>query len=340
VGHGADVVVLNGRSSVDEAGGRDASFGLVRADSFADAIESCMARAVEVRLALVGAFPLRRFADILDLAAAMAEMGVSQVELSDPGLAVAFRQELPDMKLVANGMLAHNSAAAVQVARAGFSSISLDSTVPVGDAAAMARASGIDAEVQVFGPRPVAWCHACMAGEYLDSKPCNGSAFGPCHRKFLATGGGAGVDGRVRRWMDTGFYSGLLLLPEICNADIATVRIEVDQRRAARAGDVTAVFRDAIDAGARAMEEGGDVPLTAAMYPRWAPQVWTAMLIRASMYDDVTPTTSGNGVCAAVRPGAARSAAWPFGPAGCAVVGRVARFLEPLATGAEDKGAF
>ena len=169
VRHGADKIVLNGRTGYDaKAARRDVNFGIVESASLADGIEYCLEHSVAVRLAMTGGFPVRRFAAILDLAAELAEMGVSEIELSDPGLAAAFKSELPDVSLVYGGGPVCNPATASIIARAGFGMLSVDSSVSCTDIGKLIEKSGMTVEMPLFGLRPIAWCRACMAGEYFD----------------------------------------------------------------------------------------------------------------------------------------------------------------------------
>lgn len=325
VRYGADTVVLDGRTGYDSnAAGTDVTFGIVRPNAFFDAIDFCRSRAVDVRLAMVGSFPVRRFADILDLAAALAEMGLGAVELSDPGLAAAFEFELPDIEIVYAGGPVGNAGTAAVLAHAGFGTIVFDSTVSCADVAVMGTRAGVRTEMPVFGLRPVSWCRDCLLGEYFDGVACRGSAFGPCRRVYTTGGGTAG--GRL---LEAGFFGGLLALPDMIRAGVGTIRAEVAGRRARVVGDVTSVFREALDAATRAMGDAGTVELGPGMYPAHALTFWNGRLVAAAMHGDVTPT--GAGWRQVACPGTGRQTIR------CGVASRIARFSEPVGIEMEDR---
>ncbi|HOA14337.1 MAG TPA: U32 family peptidase [Myxococcota bacterium] len=328
VGNGADVVVFNARTAFDSnAAARDAGFGIVGANAFAEGVERCRRAAVTARVSFVGSFPVRRFADILDMVAAVAEMGVTEVELSDPGLAAAFCDELPDIKLVFGGGPVANPVAARVIGSAGFSSICFDSSVACSDAVAISAESGVAAEIPLFGLLPFAWCSSCMAGEYFDGQPCNGSAFGPCRRVFTTEGGRS-----AGRLLEMGFSGGLLMLGDLVRAGIPSVRVLVSGRRASVVADVTAVFREAIDAATRALVDGGVDALKPSMYPAHALHFWNGRLVSAALFGDIVPSGMRANPCPGRAGGTVR----------CGPLSRAARFVEPVAVRMESstRGGF
>lgn len=309
-----------------ETGGGLPSFS---PEDIAETVEFCASRHVTVRIGLEGCFTGAGLRAAIDLSAGFIEVGARTFVVSDPGLAVVMRRELPDAELVAGPSLAAvNVAAAGRIREMGFVGMVAAPHVPLSVLADIRRETGLRVETTVFGALPAAWCHTCMLGQYLESSSCSGPTFGTCRHAFTAVAGGSGLSAAVAdrmrdespaRWLDMRFFSGLAALPALLDAGVDSICTGPDPRSSGSIRIVTGVFRSALDAAAAAAFGNGG---TFRLQPQWV-----AGLQRASMHDRVNPGFFGD------------AGAWR-GDEPSSLLYRAARALDPVMRSIEaDMGA-
>lgn len=327
VRYGADGVSFRGwPAGTPESARMSTGGGLpaFRAEDLADIVDFCNSRHVTTRVEIDSALTGAGVNAAIELVAGFIEIGVRSFVVSDSGLAVSLREFLPDAELIAGqGLPIANLATAAHVRDMGFTGFIASSTTPLGVLAEARRETGLKVEVTVFGARPAAWCNACMLGQYLESRPCEGPTFGTCRRRFDAVPGTVGLSSRAAdavrenpesRWLDMRFFSGLSAIPALLDAGVDAINVGPDSRSSGSVRMVTRVFRSALDAASAAAFGESD--------PFRLQTEWLVALQRASMHDDVTPGFFGD------------VSSWRGSEPG-SLFYRAARALEPVIRGIE-----
>ena len=264
VGNGADAVYLG--ASAFNARVNAANFD---PDDLAEAIDYAHLRSVKVYLTLNTLIGDDEGQAALELAAQAYTAGIDAVILQDIGLASILRSRLPGLPLHASTqMTVHDAAGLDAAARLGVSRVILPrelSLPEIADLTALALKSGLQTEVFIHGALCVSYSGQCLLSSMIGARSGNrGACAQPCRlpwQRIRPTGKpmDSGPDSRFP-WLSPRDQSMLDYLPQLIAAGVSSLKIEGRMRSSAYVGQVTSIYRAALDRAAGLQEMQDEPP--------------------------------------------------------------------------------
>ena len=264
VGNGADAVYLG--ASAFNARANAANFG---PDDLAEAIDYAHLRSVKVYLTLNTLIGDDEGQAALELAAQAFAAGIDAVILQDIGLASTLRRRLPGLPLHASTqMTVHDAAGLEAAARLGISRVILPrelSLTEITDLTALALKSGLQTEVFIHGALCVSYSGQCLLSSMIGARSGNrGACAQPCRlpwQRIKPNGKpmDSGSDSRFP-WLSPRDQSMLDFLPQLIAAGVSALKIEGRMRSSAYVGQVTRIYRAALDRDAGVQEQPDELP--------------------------------------------------------------------------------
>jgi len=245
IGNGADAVYLGAGNF--NARRNAANFSMAE---LAEAIEYAHLRSVRVYLTLNTLIADDEGSDALALAAEAYTAGIDAVILQDIGLAAVLHKQLPDLPLHASTqMTLHDSAGLKAAAELGISRVILPRELSLPEIQQMtelAASLGLETETFIHGALCVAYSGQCLMSSLVGGRSGNrGECAQPCRLPWQRSG--PGVNQQRFPWLSPRDQALLISLPELAASGVTSLKIEGRMRGSAYVGQVTAVYRAALD---------------------------------------------------------------------------------------------
>lgn len=253
IGNGADAVYLGAGNF--NARRNAANFSMAE---LAEAIEYAHVRSVRVYLTLNTLIADDEGSAALVLAAEAYAAGIDAVILQDVGLAALLNRQLPDLPLHASTQMTLHDAAGLQAAvELGISRVILPRELSLPEIRQLterAAALGLETEVFIHGALCIAYSGQCLMSSLVGGRSGNrGECAQPCRLPWQRSG--PGVSQQRFPWLSPRDQALLLSLPELAAGGVTSLKIEGRMRGSAYVGQVTAVYRAALDRVAAAVHD-------------------------------------------------------------------------------------
>lgn len=250
IGNGADAVYLGAGAF----NARRNATNFTPAE-LAEALEYAHARSASVYLTMNTLVADNEGDAALELAAQAYAAGIDAIIVQDIGLAAVLKRQLPDLPLHASTQMAIHDVAGLQAARkAGITRVILPRELSIEEIRQMTRQAadlGMQTEVFVHGALCIGFSGQCLLSSLIGGRSGNrGECAQPCRLPWQRSGPSAAVSisgGKRYPWLSPRDQALLDFLPELTQAGVASLKIEGRMRGSAYVGQVTGVYRDALD---------------------------------------------------------------------------------------------
>jgi len=178
------------------------------------------------------------------------DIGVDAVIVQDPGVIHIVRRDFSGLPVHVSTQLSIHNALGVQAAAGlGCKRVVLARELSLAEISAVCKQTKTELEVFVFGALCLSIAGQCQFSSFLGGQSGNrGRCTQPC-RRLYSQGGHSGY------YLSPSDYNALEFLPQLMNLGVASCKIEGRLKSSQYVGQVTSVFRQAIDLIAR----GGDL---------------------------------------------------------------------------------
>jgi len=253
IGNGADAVYLGAGNF--NARRNAANFSM---SELTEAIEYAHLRSVRVYLTLNTLIADDEGSAALALAAEAYTAGIDAVILQDIGLAAVLHQQLPDLPLHASTQMTLHDAAGLQAAvEMGISRVILPrelSLPEIRQLTGQAASLGLETEIFIHGALCIAYSGQCLMSSLVGGRSGNrGECAQPCRLPWQRSG--PGVNQQRFPWLSPRDQALLISMPELAASGVTSLKIEGRMRGSAYVGQVTAVYRAALDRVAAAVSD-------------------------------------------------------------------------------------
>lgn len=172
--------------------------------------------------------------------------------VQDLGVMAMARRFFPKLRLHASTLLgAHNSMAVQQFADLGFSRVVLARELSLKEITQIRSRTRVELEVFVHGALCYSYSGLCLFSSALGGKSgLRGRCVQPCRRRYtwLDHGGRKGASGMKGGYLfSMSDLSAIGILPQLCEAGVASMKIEGRLRSARYVGAVVRAYRLALD---------------------------------------------------------------------------------------------
>ena len=184
--------------------------------------------------------PLYRFLGFLQ------DIEVDAVIVQDPGVIHIVRRDFPHIPVHVSTQLSIHNAAGVQTAAGlGCKRVVLARELSLAEISTVCKQTETELEVFVFGALCLSIAGQCQFSSFLGGQSGNrGRCTQPC-RRLYSQGGRSGY------YLSPSDYNALEFLPQLMDLGVASCKIEGRLKSSQYVGQVTSVFRQAIDLIAR-----------------------------------------------------------------------------------------
>lgn len=174
------------------------------------------------------------------------DIGVDAVIVQDPGVIHIVRRDFPRLPIhVSTQLTIHNVAGVQAAAGLGCKRVVLARELSVAEISAVCKQTETELEVFVFGALCLSIAGQCQFSSFLGGRSGNrGRCTQPC-RRLYSQGRRAGY------YLSPSDYNTLEFLPQLMDLGVASCKIEGRLKSSQYVGQVTSVFRQAIDLIAR-----------------------------------------------------------------------------------------
>ena len=224
---------------------------------------------------------------LVEILAALEEMGVDAVIVQDLAVARLVRRHFPGIPLHASTqMTIHNSLGVRQLEEMGFERVVLARELHVGEIGEIVRKSRIGIECFIHGALCFSISGQCYFSSYLGGHSGNrGRCAQPCRRQYK-------YRGKEGYYFSTNDFSSIDMLPQLMEAGVSSLKIEGRMKSAEYVASVVAAYRLVLDVPERKREEA--VTQAKALLKLSFGRVPTkGFLASASPTDIATPTLKG-----------------------------------------------
>ncbi len=259
IGNGADAVYLG--AGTFNARRNAPNFS---AQELVEAIDFAHLRSVKVYLALNTLIADDEGDAAIELAALAYENGIDAVIVQDVGLAAVLHRILPDLPLHASTqMTIHDRAGLEAAARLGISRVILPrelSLAEIAEMTALARSLDLTTEVFVHGAVCMSYSGQCLLSSMIGGRSGNrGECAQPCRLPWQRSFAGSQATEPQGSfpWLSPRDQALIDYLPGLIDAGVASFKIEGRMRGSAYVGQVTSIYRSALDRAAAWTEDAG-----------------------------------------------------------------------------------
>lgn len=261
VNNGADAVYLG----LDRLNARRGAENFTPA-SLGDATRYAHLRGAKVYLTANVVVRPSEMADALRMVDEAWALGVDAVIVQDLGLARVVARELPEVRLHASTQVnAHNSSTLAELARLGFSRVTLARELSVAEVAGIVRQAPIEVEAFVHGALCFCYSGQCFLSSAVGGRSANrGLCAQPCRLPYeLLDDGGRHLKMPGRHPLSLKDLAGVAALPQLLAAGVSALKVEGRMKSAEYVAVVTSVYRAALD---RALADPESFEVTEAEY--------------------------------------------------------------------------
>ena len=187
---------------------------------------------------------------LIDVLAALEEMGADGVIVQDLAVARLAREYFPALPLHASTqMTIHNSLGVRQLAELGFERVVLARELHIDEIRSIVAASPIGIECFIHGALCFSISGQCYFSSFLGGHSGNrGRCAQPCRRQYT-------YRGKEGYYFSTNDFSSIDMLPELADAGVASLKIEGRMKSAEYVASVVGAYRLALDAPERRRAE-------------------------------------------------------------------------------------
>lgn len=245
VNNGADAVYLG----LDQFNARRGAENFTL-DTLEDATRYAHLRGVRVYLTANVVIRPAEMQDALALVDGAWSRGVDAVIVQDVGLARVVARELPEVRLHASTQInAHNALTLAELARLGFSRVTLARELSLGEIEKLTRAAPVEIETFIHGALCVCYSGQCLLSSAVGGRSANrGQCAQPCRMPYeLLDEKGTQLQTPGRYLLSPRDLSALPLLPRIVAAGLTALKIEGRMKSPEYVAIVTGVYRAALD---------------------------------------------------------------------------------------------
>lgn len=245
VNNGADAVYLG----VDRLNARRGAENFTL-DTLAEATRYAHLRGAKVYLTANVVVRPSEMADALDLVDEAWACGVDAVIVQDLGLAGVVARELPEVRLHASTQInAHNVPTVAELARLGFSRVTLAREVSVPEIAGIVSASPIEVETFVHGALCFCYSGQCLLSSAVGGRSANrGLCAQPCRLPYeLLDEKGTVLQTPGRYLLSPKDLAGITVLPRLLETGVSALKIEGRMKSPEYVAVVTGIYRAALD---------------------------------------------------------------------------------------------
>ncbi|HET6498786.1 MAG TPA: DUF3656 domain-containing protein [Coriobacteriia bacterium] len=245
VNNGADAVYLG----LDRLNARRGAENFTLA-SLGEATRYAHLRGARVYLAANVVVKPHEVRDALEMVDEAWALGVDAVIIQDLGLARVIARELPEVRLHASTQMnAHNAATVTELARLGFSRVTLARELSLAQIAVIARNAEVEVETFVHGALCFCYSGQCFLSSAIGGRSANrGLCAQPCRLPYeLLDEDGRSVKLPGRYPLSLKDLAGVSALARLRAAGVNALKIEGRMKSAEYVAVVTAVYRSALD---------------------------------------------------------------------------------------------
>ncbi len=245
VNNGADAVYLG----VDRLNARRGAENFTL-DTLAEATRYAHLRGTRVYLTTNVVVRPSEMADAVDLVDEAWACGVDAIIVQDLGLAGVVARELPHVRLHASTQInAHNALTVAELARLGFSRVTLAREVSIPEIAGIVSASPIEVETFVHGALCFCYSGQCLLSSAVGGRSANrGMCAQPCRLPYeLLDDKGRVLQAPGRYLLSPKDLAGITVLPRLLEAGVSVLKIEGRMKSPEYVAVVTGVYRAALD---------------------------------------------------------------------------------------------
>ncbi len=175
------------------------------------------------------------------------DIGVDAVIVQDPGVIFLVRRDFPELPIHVSTQLSIHNAMGVNVLgrRLGCKRVVLARELSLAEIAVVRRETETELEIFVFGALCLSVAGQCLFSSFFGGQSGNrGRCTQPCRRLYRQ-------GGRSGYFLSPSDFSALEFLPQLMDLGVASCKIEGRLKSSQYVGQVTSVFRRAIDLIAR-----------------------------------------------------------------------------------------
>jgi len=245
VNNGADAVYLG----VDRLNARRGAENFTL-ETLGEATRYAHLRGAKVYLTANVVIRPSEMADALDLVDEAWALGVDAVIVQDLGLARAVALHLPEVRLHASTQInAHNTPTVAELARLGFSRVTLARELAVSEIGAIARQAPLEVETFVHGALCFCYSGQCLLSSAVGGRSANrGLCAQPCRLPYeLLDDEGVQLETPGRYLLSPKDLAGISVLPRLIEAGVSAIKIEGRMKSPEYVAIVTGVYRAALD---------------------------------------------------------------------------------------------
>ncbi len=219
-------------------------------DQLAEAVDLAHLRSVRLYLTLNTLITDREMDEAVALAGAAYEAGIDAVIVQDIGLASVLHHELPDLVLHASTQMTLTEPADFEAAaKIGIRRVVLPRELSLQEIRDLSQAAGLlglETEVFVHGALCMSFSGQCLLSTAIGGRSGNrGECAGPCRLPWLLS---AKTGRGPYPWLSPRDQALIDHLSDLAQAGVASLKIEGRMRSPAYVGQVTGVYRTALDA--------------------------------------------------------------------------------------------
>jgi putative protease len=187
---------------------------------------------------------------LVELLATLEEMRVDGVIVQDMAVARLVRRHFPCLPLHASTqMTIHNSLGVRQLEELGFSRVVLARELHIDEISAIVAASRAEIECFIHGALCFSISGQCYFSSFLGGHSGNrGRCAQPCRRQYR-------YRGKEGYYFSTNDFSSIEMIPRLCAAGVASLKIEGRMKSAEYVASVVAAYRLVMDAPERRQAE-------------------------------------------------------------------------------------
>lgn len=208
--------------------------------ALADAIELCHAYGVKSYITLNTLAHDRELDDFLKTAENVWALGADAIIIADLGAAMALKAEIPEIVLHASTQMSgHNVSEASLLSSLGYSRMVLARETPLRDIRTFTETSPIEAEVFIHGALCVSHSGQCLFSSIVGGRSGNrGECAQPCRLPY---------EGREQYPLSLRDLCLAPFIPELIDAQVASLKIEGRMKSPEYVREVTSVYRTLLD---------------------------------------------------------------------------------------------
>ncbi len=243
---GADAIYVGAPGCNARALSRD--FTLSEIDAM---IRRAHAKDVRLYIAMNSLVREDEIRQVLESLSCFSQMGPDALIIQDLGLLYLARTWFPDLPLHASTLMSvHNSLAAAELTRLGFSRVVLARELTIEEMAAIHRRTGAELEVFVHGAMCFSYSGLCLFSSLHGGKSSlRGQCVQPCRRQYQYQGrrGRSSTGHKGGYLFSMHDLCGIDFLPELHTAGVRSLKIEGRMKSASYVANTVAAYRMAID---------------------------------------------------------------------------------------------